>query len=113
MPILVHARIHGLGGRAGELRDVLAAHAEAMAAAPGSLGAVAASPLTGEAAEFVLHAAWADEEALRAHYATPEYARYAREVGELLAQPSDVAVHYVERTVRPRGDASLDPTRLG
>ena len=113
MAILVHAQIHGLAGRASELREVLAEHAAGLAAAPGSLGAVAAEPLAAEPGEFVLESSWADEDALRAHYASPEFARYAGAVSELLARPSDVQVHYVDRTVRPQGDASLDPTRLG
>ena len=33
--------------------------------------------------------------------------------GELLARPSDVSIHYVERTVRPAPDQSLDPARQG
>lgn len=113
MPILVHAQVHGLAGRADELRDVLAEHAIAMASAPGSLGAVASIPLAAEPGEFALDAWWSDEASLRAHYGTAEFGRYAEAVGELLARPSDVQVHYVERTVRPQGDASLDPTRQG
>jgi quinol monooxygenase YgiN len=61
----------------------------------------------------VLDAWWSDEAAMRAHYATPEYGDYANAVGELLARPSDVQIHYVERSVRARGDASQDPARQG
>jgi hypothetical protein len=50
---------------------------------------------------------------LRAHYGSSEYGLYVTAVSELLARPSDVQIHYVDRTVRARGDASLDPTRQG
>jgi quinol monooxygenase YgiN len=111
--VLVHAGIHGIVGRAAELRTLLRDHADVSSRAPGSLGCTAYEPLGAEPGELVLDAWWSDEAAMRAHYATPEYGDYAVAVGELLARPSDVQIHYVERTVHPRGDASLDPTRLG
>jgi len=111
--VLVHAEIHGIVGRVAELRALLRDHADAIARATGSLGCIAYEPLGAEPGELVLDAWWRDEAALRAHYATSEYAEYASAVGELLARPSDVQIHYVERSVRARGDASLDPTRLG
>jgi hypothetical protein len=48
MTVLVHAEIHGLTGRAGELRALLREHAERLAEAPASLGAAAYEPLAGE-----------------------------------------------------------------
>jgi quinol monooxygenase YgiN len=111
--VLVHAEIHGLVGRAAELRALLAEHAAATARAPGCTGCVAYEPLGGEPGELVLDAWWSDEAALRAHYGSAEYGLYMTAVGELLARPSDVQLHYVERTVRARGDASLDPSRQG
>jgi quinol monooxygenase YgiN len=109
--ILIHAEIHGLAGRVTDLRVLLGAHAQATSRAPGSAGATAAETLGGEAGEFVLVAWWDDEASLRAHYATDEYARYAAAVSELIARPSDVTVHEIERSVRARADLSLDPTR--
>jgi quinol monooxygenase YgiN len=111
--VLVHAEIHGIVGRAAELRALLRDHAETTAGAPGCLGCTASESLGAEPGELVLDTWWSDDAALRAHYATTEYADYASAVGELLARPSDVQIHYVERSVRPRGDASLDPTRQG
>ena len=113
MSVLVHAEIHGLAGRVVELRDVLLAHTEALAAAGGFLGATASERLGPDRAELVLDVEWESEEALRAHYATSEYSRYADAVGPLLARPSDVRVHYVERTVAAQADLSADPTRQG
>ena len=113
MAILVHAEIHGLVGRATELRALLIEHAAATAGAAGCTGSAAYEPLGGEPGEFVLDGWWQDEASLRAHYASPDYGSYVSAVGELLARPSDVQVHYVERTVRAQGDASLDPARQG
>jgi hypothetical protein len=45
MTMLIHAEIHGLAGRAPELRSVLREHAERLTAASGSLGATAYQPL--------------------------------------------------------------------
>ena len=39
------------------------------------------------------------------------YADYTARIGELLARPSDVTVHAIERSYRPAADMSLDPTR--
>jgi quinol monooxygenase YgiN len=111
--VLIHAELHGLAGRAPELRGVLEEHAQRLAAAAGSLGAAAYEPLGADAGEFVMDAWWRDEPALRAHYATTEYARYVERVGELLARPSDVTVHMVEHSYRPTADLSADPARQG
>jgi quinol monooxygenase YgiN len=108
----VHAEIHGLAGRAQELRDLLAEHAQRLNAADGCLGASSAEVL-GEVAEFLLVVRWRDEEALRAHYVTPEYTRYATSIGELLARPSDVTLAELGREVRAQADLSEDPTRQG
>ena len=113
MTVLVHAEIHGLVGRARELRALLTEHAATTASATGCTGCTAYEPLGAEPGELVLDAWWTDEAALRAHYASPAYGLYVSAVGELLARPSDVQVHYVERSVRARGDASLDPARQG
>jgi quinol monooxygenase YgiN len=113
MSVLVQAEIHGLAGRAGELTEVLIEHAGAMRQADGCLMSHAAAPLDAELAEYVLETHWRDEAAMRAHYATAEYGRYAGRIGELLSRPSDVEIHYIERSVRAAADLSLDPARQG
>jgi quinol monooxygenase YgiN len=113
MSLFIHAEIHGLAGRAGELRDLLDEHATRLRAAEGCLGADAAVAIGADVGEFLLQVRWRDEAALRAHYATPEYTRYAEGIGELLARPSDVRIDYVEREVRATADLSQDPTRQG
>jgi quinol monooxygenase YgiN len=113
MSVLVQARIHGLAGRSAELADVLREHAAAMGAADGCVSSGVSAPLDAEPGEFVLEALWRDEPAMRAHYDTAEYGRFAGLIGDLLARPSDVEILYVERSVRATGDASLDPVRQG
>ena len=113
MSVLVHAEVHGLAGRANELRELLDEHAQLSARGAGSLGATAYEPLGAEAGEFVVDTWWQDEAAMRAHYGSAEYARYAARVSDMLARPSDVQIHYVDRTVRATGDPSVDPTRQG
>jgi quinol monooxygenase YgiN len=111
MAVLIHAEVHGLAGRVGDLRELLRVHAERLEGAPGNLGATPYEPVAGDPGEFVLDAWWRDEQALRAHYATAEYAEYTQRIGELLARPSDVTVHAIEHSYRPTGDMSLDPSR--
>ena len=111
MRVLVHAQIHGLAGRAAELRELLREHAEETARDDGSLGSTAYEALGAEPGEFVLDAWWRDDQTLRAHFASPGYARYVSRVNDLLARPSQVRIHYVERSVQPTPDLSADPTR--
>lgn len=61
----------------------------------------------------MLLAEYADDSALRAHYATPHYRRYREQVGPLLAWPSDVSVHHVSTTVHARDPNPPDPRLLG
>jgi quinol monooxygenase YgiN len=113
MSVLVQAEVHGLAGRAAELTEVLLEHAGAMRQADGCLLSRAAASLDAEPGEYVLDTLWRDEAAMRAHYATAEYGRYVGRIGELLSRPSDVEIHYVERSVRAAADLSLDPARQG
>ncbi len=107
--VLVVAELHGLAGAARELGAVLDGYATELR---GLDGCVSARVLTGaEPAERVLVVGWAGEAALRAHYATTAYARYARDVTPLLARPSDVVVHHVSATVHPRPGEPVDPSR--
>lgn len=113
MSILVHAEIHGIEGAAAELGDALAEHAAATARGAGSLGANVYVPLGADPGEYVLESWWRDERAMREHYASAGYGYFVERVGGLLAQPSDVRVHYVERSLHPVADLSADPTRQG
>ena len=109
--LLLLAELHGLVGRQGELRELLDALATG---ARGEPGCVSFRILTAEEpGEWVLLAEWADEDALRAHYRTPHYRRYRDAVGPLLARPSDVVVHHLDRTIHARDPNPPDPGMLG
>ena len=108
--LLVVAEVHGLGGAEPQLRELLAELAEGSRKEAGCASFRVLS--TREAGELVLLSGWADEAALRAHYATPHYRRYREQVGALLARPSDVTLHTVSRTVHARDPNPPDPQLL-
>jgi quinol monooxygenase YgiN len=62
---------------------------------------------------MLLESWWRDEATMRAHWTSVAYERYAQAVGPLLARPSEVIVHYVERSVHATADPGADPARLG
>jgi quinol monooxygenase YgiN len=110
--LLLVAAIHGLAGRASELRALLGDHAAEVRLAPGATSCRAMQDVA-DPAEFVLLTGWSDEAAMHAHFASPAYARYAAAVGPMLTRPSDVEIHSVASTTRPTADASLEPGRQG
>jgi quinol monooxygenase YgiN len=104
------AAVHGLAGRRRDLRALLD---ELAGAALGESGCDQFRVLElADPGEMVLIAAWADERALRAHFATPHYRRYRQAVGELLARPSDVTIHHVNQTIHPIDPGPPDPVRF-
>jgi quinol monooxygenase YgiN len=109
--LLVVADVHGLAGRAGELRSLLneLAHRSRHEAQCASFRVLAEE----DAGEFVLLATWRDEGALRAHYDTPHYRYHRDHVGPLLARPSDVVVHHLSSTLHARDPNPPDPGLLG
>jgi quinol monooxygenase YgiN len=113
MSLIIHAEIHGLGGRASELADLLAEHTTRLAAADGCTGATAAQALGADTGEYLLTTRWVDEDAVRAHYRSTDFTYYVTRIGELLARPSDVTISYVGEEVRAQADLSEDPTRQG
>jgi hypothetical protein len=48
---------------------------------------------------------------MRAHFAGAAYATYVDAVADLLARPSDVAIHTLAGTEHPVGDLSAEPRR--
>jgi quinol monooxygenase YgiN len=108
--LLLVADIHGLAGRAGELRallDELAAASRLEAECLGFRVLADAEP-----GEFVLLSRWSGESALSTHYATPHYRHYRRQVSPMLARPSDVRLHYVSSTVQAFDPNPPDPELL-
>lgn len=111
MTVLLMTEIRPLGGAHADVRTLLGELVAASRAEDGCLGSDAYAALDGE--RFLLTSAWRDEPAMRAHFRTPAYGRYAEAVTPALAKPSRVEIHYVSETVHPVGDPSNDPGRLG
>ena len=110
---VVVARIYGLAGRAGELRELLLDRAEAARDEPGCDGYEVAE-LVGDPATFLVVQTWTSADALRAHFASEAHALYQHQGDELLARPSEVVVHEVASTTRPAASTSpVDPGRYG
>src|SRR5689334_18714494 len=97
---VVVARMAGLAGRAGELRELLVARARVARREPGCVDYEVAE-LLDEPAGFLVVETWATAEAMRAHFASAAHADYRHQVDEMLATPSEVVVHEVAATVRP------------
>lgn len=109
--LILVAEVHGLAGRAADLRALLGELADGARGEPGcvSFRVLGAD----DPGELVLLASWTSEDALRAHYRTPHYRRYRERVGLLLARPSDVVVHRLAGTVHARDPNPPDPGELG
>lgn len=109
--VLMTADLHGLAGRAPELRALLTELADGSRSEPGCVSFRVFD--AEEPGDVFLLSGWADEQALRDHYQTPHYRRYRAAVGELLARPSDVTVHRVSQNVHARDPNPPDPGMLG
>jgi quinol monooxygenase YgiN len=109
--VIVVAELHGLAGPRAELQALLGELAVATRDEPGCMAfRVLSSDAPGE---LVVLAEYADDAAVRAHYATPHYRRYRKQVGPLLARPSDVVVHHVSTTVHAQDPNPPDPGMFG
>jgi quinol monooxygenase YgiN len=107
--VLVVADVHGLASRGGELRVLLDGLASSSRSE--SLCLDFRVLAVEEPGEFVLLSHWSEEAALDVHYATPHYHHYRRNVGPMLARPSDVRLHYVTSTVQALDPNPPDPER--
>jgi quinol monooxygenase YgiN len=112
MRIVLVASLHALAGRAEEVAAAVERLRRASAAADGCDGFQVGRAVD-DPTELVVVSTWRDESSMRRHFASAAYGLYTEEVTPALARPSDVAAHYVERTVRPVGDPSSDPARQG
>jgi|1186.fasta_scaffold200453_2 quinol monooxygenase YgiN len=112
MRIVLVVSVHALAGRAAEIGDAVEELRRESERSPGCedyrVGRGVDDP-----SELVVVSTWRDEPSMRAHFASAAYGRYVEAVTPALARPSDVVVHYVDRTVHPIGDASSDPARQG
>jgi quinol monooxygenase YgiN len=112
MRIVLVASLHALAGRTDEVAEAVERLRREAERSPGCEGFQVGRGIE-DPTGFVVVSTWRDEPSMRAHFAGAAYALYAEEATPALARPSDVAAHYVERTVHPVGDPSSDPARQG
>ena len=112
MRIVLVASLHALAGAVEEVGGAVERLRRASETSAGCEGFQVGRGVD-DPTEFVVVSTWRDEASMRAHFAGAPYALYAEEITPALARPSDVAAHYVERTVHPVGDPSSDPARQG
>ncbi|HWK29105.1 MAG TPA: putative quinol monooxygenase [Solirubrobacter sp.] len=110
---VVIAKLAGLAGSVGELRELLTGRAREVRAEPGCAG-YEVTELLDEPAAFLIVQTWTSQEALRAHFASAGQADYQHAVDHMLARPSEVVIHQVAASTRPAPDTSpTDPGRYG
>lgn len=108
MTVVAVAHIEGIHGRRAELVELMRATAAAAREHPGCL-AYDFTAAVDDPDHFVLVAEWRDDPSLRAYYASASFAAYQEGLLGLLARPSELRLHHVERTERPASAGVMDP----
>jgi quinol monooxygenase YgiN len=106
--VVAITRIHGVAGRRRELRELMRATEERVAAEPGSRLYRFATTLV-DPDEYLHVQEWASYEAFAAHQRSPAFQAYQRDLFDLLARPSEMTVHRAPRTTVPQPSAQPDP----
>jgi quinol monooxygenase YgiN len=106
--VLAVTRIHGIAGRRGELRELMRATEERVAAEPGCRQYRFAAQLD-DADEYLHVQEWASEQAFADHQRSPAFRDYQQGLFDLLARPSEMRVHRAARTVTPEPSGPGDP----
>jgi quinol monooxygenase YgiN len=106
--VVAITRIHGVAGRRRELRELMRATEERVAAEPGSRLYRFAATLV-DPDEYLHVQEWASYEAFAAHQRSPAFQAYQRDLFDLLARPSEMTVHRAPRTTVPQPAAPPDP----
>jgi quinol monooxygenase YgiN len=110
--VLAITHIHGIAGRRRELRELMRDTEERTAAGPGCRQYRFAAALD-DPDEYVHVQEWATEDAWRAHQRSPAFRDYQRGLFELLARPSEMAIHRGARTTIPEPSGPPDPRGAG
>lgn len=106
--VVAITRIHGVAGRRGDLRELMRATEERVAAEPGCRLYRFAATLD-DPDEYVHVQEWASDEAFAAHQRSPAFQGYQRGLFDLLARPSEMTMHRAPRTTVPQPSAPPDP----
>ena len=110
--VLALTRIHGIAGRRSELRELMRATEERVAAEPGCRMYRFAATLD-DPDEYLHVQEWASEEAFAGHQRSPAFQDYQQGLFGLLARPSEMKVHRRLRTVTPEPSGPGDPRAAG
>jgi quinol monooxygenase YgiN len=108
--VVVVGQIHTLLGRREEVLELLRDTQARAREEPGCISYDFAE-VVGDPGRFVVNQEWRDAAAMAAHYRTAAFADYQARIGDLLARPSEVRIHYVRETLRPEDGEPLDPRR--
>jgi quinol monooxygenase YgiN len=106
--VIAITRIHGIAGRRGELRELMAATEARVAAEPGCRLYRFAVTL-GDPDEYLHVQEWAGDEAFAAHQRSAAFQAYQRGLFDLLARPSEMQVHRGLQTIVPEPSPPPDP----
>jgi quinol monooxygenase YgiN len=110
--VVAITHIHGIAGRRRELRELMRDTEARTADEPGCRLYRFAATLD-DPDEYVHVQEWASEEAWAGHQRSPAFRDYQRGLFDLLARPSDMAVHRDARTTIPEPSGPPDPRGAG
>src|SRR5690242_4724347 len=106
--VLAVTHIHGLAGRRDELRELMRATETATQAEPGCRTYRFAAGLD-DPDEYLHVQEWESEQHFRQHQSSDAFSAYQRGLFDLLARPSDMAIHRTTGMTIPEPSAPLDP----
>jgi quinol monooxygenase YgiN len=106
--VLAITLIHGIAGRRAELRELMRATEQRVAAEPGCRRYRFAATLD-DPDEYVHVQEWASDAAFADHQRSPAFRAYQQRLFGLLARPSDMRVHRRLHTVAPEPSGPGDP----
>ena len=117
-PVLAITHIHGIAGRRDELRALMRDTEQATAAEDGCR-VYRFTVTLDDPDEYVHVQEWtsnntsnASEETWKAHQRSPAFNDYQRSLFDLLARPSEMAIHRGAQTTRPAPSGPPDPRSL-
>jgi quinol monooxygenase YgiN len=110
--VIAITHIHGIAGRRSELRALMRDTETRTTAEPGCRLYRFAATLE-DPDEYVHVQEWASEEAWVAHQRSAAFRDYQRGLFDLLARPSDMAIHRGAQTTIPEPSGPPDPRGVG
>jgi quinol monooxygenase YgiN len=110
--VVAITRIHGLAGRREELRALMRATEERVAAEPGCRLYRFAATLD-DPDEYVHVQQWTTDDTFAAHQRSAAFRDYQQALFDLLARPSEMEIHRAPETIIPQPSGPPDPRSAG